>query len=450
MFEVLARFFVTAAILATPLAASSGPDEPAVQEQDPASSEAVEAEDSFSTEPGAEAPAPYSERITVTATHWPTDIKDTPGAVSVIGRERIEELGMKDVSDLLKFEPGVYVASDLTRLGLGGFNIRGIGENRVLTQIDGVRTAEQFDFGPLAVPRYGVDLELLESVEIIRSAGSALYGSDALGGVVSFRTRTPGSYLSEVEGNLYLGLRTAYDGRNDETSESVAFAVGRGRWQGSLQISRRDGVETDNQGRVASQDSTRTRPNPMDREATGALAKLVHAPSARAMLELTAEWYGTDTETAVLSGQGATPAGLVLDYDARDTNDRLRVSAEQWLVPERGILFGRLLWRVYASRDDTRQLTRLIFDRGEEGLSEQNGLLDFEQDMIGAELRLQKEFSAGASHRLTYGVDGFEQRFAIVRDRTEMFVATGEPVPTNLEFPTSYFPDSRVRSEEHV
>ena len=79
---------------------------------------------------------------------------------------------------------GVDVEGDPTRLGTSGFTIcgiggRGIGGKRVLTEIDGVPTAEHFDFGPFSIFQLDLDVDTLESVEIVRSAGSALYSSDA-------------------------------------------------------------------------------------------------------------------------------------------------------------------------------------------------------------------------------------------------------------------------------
>ncbi len=86
--------------------------------------------------------------------------------------------------------------SNLTRVGLNGVNIRGIGGNRGMTQVDGVDTSEQFDFGPFNDHQFTLNLDTLKSAEIVRSAGSALYGSDALGGVVSLFTKDPLDYMA--------------------------------------------------------------------------------------------------------------------------------------------------------------------------------------------------------------------------------------------------------------
>ncbi|MGQ2932221.1 MAG: TonB-dependent receptor plug domain-containing protein, partial [Sphingopyxis sp.] len=92
-----------------------------------------------------------------------------------------------DIKDLVRFEPGVSVRRQPARFGaaLGStgragnedFTIRGIGGNRVLIQVDGVRVPMGFSFGAQSVGRGdSVDIGLVKSVEILRGPASALYG----------------------------------------------------------------------------------------------------------------------------------------------------------------------------------------------------------------------------------------------------------------------------------
>ena len=166
--------------------AQTSPSQPATTAQDP-----QEARPDPAAPPPDKAPQFFND-VTVTATMSPAVVKDVPGTVSVIDAEAIARGLIENTADLVKFEPGVYIESNLTRIGLNGFNIRGIGGNRVMTQIDGIETTEQFDFGPFNVHQFGLDLDTLKSAEIVRSAGSSMYGSDALGGVVSFFTKADG------------------------------------------------------------------------------------------------------------------------------------------------------------------------------------------------------------------------------------------------------------------
>lgn len=383
-----------------------------------------------------EAPT-FLDSVTVTASRSPRAVKDTAGSVSVIDAQEIAELGMTDLQDLVKWQPGIYVENEASRLGLGGFNVRGIGENRVLTRIDGVPAAERFDFGPLAATQYAIDLDLLETVEIVRSAGSSLYGSDALGGVVSLATRDPASYLAD--GSPFAELKAGYDGRDSEVSETLTFAAGGPRWQGSLVASRRDGEEIDNRGTVDVAGDLRTRPNPQDRASTGVLGKLSRTGDGGAF-KAAVEWFDAETETRVLNGQG--PA--VEDFDARDAQDRVRLSLEHLVTAASGA-FDTVFWRAFAQRSATEQRTdeqRV----GTAGPFRRDGLLTFDQDTLGGELQLQKRLvSGGAEHLLTYGLSVTEDAFDQLRDRVDVSLATGEELPSFLFYPTKYFPASTVR-----
>ena len=72
-------------------------------------------------------PLTYLDSVTVSATLNPSPLRDTPGVVSVISAGTIQDQLMENIGDLVKYEPGVYVENNITRLGLNGFNVRGVG-----------------------------------------------------------------------------------------------------------------------------------------------------------------------------------------------------------------------------------------------------------------------------------------------------------------------------------
>ena len=203
------------------------------------------ARDPAVAEPDAETPRDESptflDSVTISANVRPAAVRDTPGVVSVIDSETIQERMIEDFSDLVKYEPGVYVENSVTRLGLNGFNIRGIGGNRVMTMVDGVQTSEQFDFGPFNVHQAGLDVDVLKTVEIVRSANSALYGSDALGGVVSLFTKDPADYLQDQR--FYTGAKTTWDSRAGDLGVNLTLAGGNERVQASVFTSLNRGRE---------------------------------------------------------------------------------------------------------------------------------------------------------------------------------------------------------------
>ncbi|HAJ04395.1 MAG TPA: TonB-dependent hemoglobin/transferrin/lactoferrin family receptor, partial [Brevundimonas sp.] len=90
------------------------------------------------------------------------------------------------------------------------FVIRGIGGNRVLIQVDGIRSPQGFTFGAQEAGRGGyTDVSLVKSVEILRGPASALYGSDGVAGAVSFTTKDPVDMLGASR-NWTARARVAY------------------------------------------------------------------------------------------------------------------------------------------------------------------------------------------------------------------------------------------------
>ena len=392
-------------------------------------------------------PLTFLDSVTVSATLRPAPVRETPGMVSVIDSETIEERLTQNFADLVKFEPGVYVENNVTRLGLNGFNIRGIGGNRVMTQVDGVQTSEQFDFGPFNIHQAGLDVDALKTVEIVRSANSALYGSDALGGVVSLFTKDPSDYMGGSP--FHVGAKTTWDGRSDGLSGNLSLAGGTDRLQGSLFASAQRGNEIRNKGTVETADDTRTAPNPQSLVGTQLLAKLVFTPSPGNVLRTTAEVYDTRVETEWFSDRGLLDFGrfqfVTADSDAVDTQERRRISVDHTLV-DHGL--DQFSWRLYGQFNDTSQVIdreRMTFGFGPPLPSLRHGTLDYEQVGYGGSLQGQQWLgdpdggillTAGAAYRNDY--------FDILRDRTETHAITGAPVPTSLIFPTKYFPESTV------
>ena len=429
-------------VLYGPATADAQQDDPA-----PATADQSEAEPQTGSAAPTDDPLTFLDSVTVSATLRPAPVRETPGMVSVIDSQTIEERLVRDFADLVKYEPGVYVENNVTRLGLNGFNIRGIGGNRVMTQVDGVQTSEQFDFGPFNVHQVGLDVDALKTVEIVRSANSALYGSDALGGVVSLFTKDPADYLGNRQ--YHLGAKTTWDGRSDAISGNLALAAGTERVQGSLFASVHRGNEIGNKGTVETADDTRTAPNPQDIEGTQLLAKLVVTPSPGNTLRTTAEVYDTRVETEWLSDRGLLDFGafryLTADSDALDTQERRRISIDHTLV-DRGL--DQFSWRLYGQFNDTSQVIdreRMTFGFGPPFPSARHGTLDFEQ--VGYGTSLQGQQWLGDPERgvlITAGAGYKSDYFDILRDRAETHGTTGEPVPTSLIFPTKYFPESTV------
>jgi hemoglobin/transferrin/lactoferrin receptor protein len=134
------------------------------------------------TEPRPQAATPL-DAVTATATRTPTVAGDAAVPVTVVGREEIERRDARSVLDLIRDIPGVE-SSGVPRTTAMQPVIRGLGDERIVLRTDGARN--NFNAGHRG--RTFVDPELLRRVEVLRGPGSSLYGSGALGGVISLRT----------------------------------------------------------------------------------------------------------------------------------------------------------------------------------------------------------------------------------------------------------------------
>ncbi|MEO8277656.1 MAG: TonB-dependent hemoglobin/transferrin/lactoferrin family receptor [Thermoanaerobaculia bacterium] len=404
----------------------------------------------------------FLDAITVTATSTPQSIEDTAGSVGVISQQQIEETQAADVRDLLLFEPGVYAEGSPARLGLGGFNIRGIGGNRVQTRVDGVPVAEQFAFGPLAIQRSSIDVDALQSVEILRSAGSSLYGSDALGGVVSLMTRDPGDYLN---GNTsYAGGRLGYNGAAKQSVGAATVAGSAGRWSGSLAATYRDGDATGNQGENDSTTSLRTTPNPLDRQSTEIFGKVLFDVSDSWRLRLGAESFSTRSSGEVFTSRtlqdlgSAFGPGVIFqiateDFDAEDKSDRRRFSLDSYTTftaPFLNSLVARGYFYDTRTDQDVVELVRTTMGGGPFGplrssAASRDGLFRFDQDGFGAELQGKAAADTGSTkHLFTYGASVDHTNFDQLRNRIDTNPVTGAVLTSTFAFPTKYFPESDV------
>jgi outer membrane cobalamin receptor len=129
------------------------------------------------------------EPVVVSATRIPTPLLETPLSATVITREEIDARRPASTVDLLRQIPGLHIDQPGGRGSVSSVYIRGSDPNFALVLIDGVKVNDptnnrggSFDFSSL-------DPGSIERVEVIRGPLSAIYGSDAMGGVINIVTR---------------------------------------------------------------------------------------------------------------------------------------------------------------------------------------------------------------------------------------------------------------------
>ena len=128
---------------------------------------------------------------------------EVAAAVSVITRQEIRSFGWRSLSEALTSLPGVYSTYDrqYTFLGVRGLGLPGDTTARVLITVNGMRINDPVYDGGTVGLEFPLDMDLVERIEFIAGPGGAVYGQNAMFGVVNVITRT-GSDLNGTELNL--------------------------------------------------------------------------------------------------------------------------------------------------------------------------------------------------------------------------------------------------------
>ncbi|WP_036772576.1 ligand-gated channel protein [Photorhabdus australis] len=130
--------------------------------------------------------------IVTTASGFQQKIEDAPASISVVSREQLETKAYRDVTDALKDVPGVVVTGGGSSSDI---SIRGMASKYTMMLIDGkrvdTRNTRPNSDGSGIEQGWLPPLAAIERIEVVRGPMSALYGSDAMGGVINIITRKP-------------------------------------------------------------------------------------------------------------------------------------------------------------------------------------------------------------------------------------------------------------------
>jgi hemoglobin/transferrin/lactoferrin receptor protein len=372
------------------------------------------------------------QNVTVSATRNEAATDEVPSSVSVRSREQLDRQNVNDIKDLVRDEPGVSVGGTGHSSGITGYNIRGIDGNRILTQIDGVAVPDAYAFGPYANTRRNyVDPEILKRVEILRGPASALYGSNAIGGTVSYFTLDPEDILRDGK-DFGARLKAGYSSADRSWLSSTTVAGRQGDLAGLLHYSRRNGEETETRGNVGGNGTSRSEANPEDNDAYNILAKLAYDYGDGNQLKLGYEHYRSRLDGDIRSAPTAIfgfPTSAYLVRNIVDEIERERYSLENRLtlnMPWADSWSTRLSYqnagtdqRTYQPNSGTSRYRKTTYQ-------EQNWALDNQFD---------KQFAIGATeHQLTYGLS------------YEHSDVTGLRTGTNNSLYASDFPDPTIQS----
>ncbi|MEN5035774.1 TonB-dependent receptor [Pseudomonas sp. TWI929] len=398
------------------------------------------------------------QQVTVSATRSAQDVSQVPSTVSVQTREQLDRQNVNNIQDLVRYEPGVSVAGTGQRSGLNGYNIRGIDGERILTQVDGVSIPDSFFYGPYAqTQRNYVDPEIVKRVEILRGPASVLYGSNAIGGAVSYFTLDPDDIIKPGK-DVGARLKTGYSSADESWLTSATVAGRQGDFDGLLHLSQRNGHETETHGSHSGDGLSRTEANPMDVRTTNVLAKLGWNYADDARLGFTYERYKDDRDQNILSAVGGpfiNGTNAMGFYKARNGNDtitreRFGINHEFGLE---SLVADHVKWSLNYQIAKTDQHTEEIYAPiTRQVLRTRDTTYKDRQWVFDAQL--DKAFSIGATdHLLTYGTTLKHEKVTGSRSGTGTCLAVGVGCsaagadrPADGQALVSDFPDPTVNT----
>src|SRR5450830_405141 len=399
------------------------------------------------------------EQVTISATRQEQDVNSVPNTVTVKDRQQLDRQNVNTIKQLVHDEPGVSVGGTGQRGGgISNYNIRGIDGDRILTQVDGVEIPDSFFNGPYAnTQRNYVDPEIIKRVEILRGPASVLYGSNAIGGAVSYYTLDPDDIIKPGQ-DVGARLKTGYSSADESWLTSATVA---GRVQdvdGLLHLSQRNGHETEAYDGNNATGLARTGANPEEARTTNVLAKLGWNYGDDNRLGLTYEKYKDDRDVNLKNAVGGPFVGglgfnLYRDRRGNDTITRERFGLENSFALE-SVMADRIKTSLNYQIAKTDQTTAEIYQAGRRVLRTRDTLYEEKQWVFDAQL--DKAFSLGETdHQVTYGTTLKQQKVTGSREGAATCLAVGagctaigapSPTASDSVTKTSDFPDPTINT----
>lgn len=387
------------------------------------------------------------EEVVVSASRLPRTIEKIAGTVTLISANEIEKQLMNDLSDLTRFQPGLSMDT-ASRGGNEGFNIRGIGGNRVLTVIDGIRSSDIYAAGPSSYGKDSFEVDDFKSVEIIRGPAAVLYGADALGGAVLIQTKGPGDYTGGHEGNFF-ALRGSAASADEQYKGGFTAGVQRESFSFMTQYTSRQFQDPDVKGPGAL--------NPTDGNSDALLLKASFDISPSQQLTLTVDEYRESNSINLISDLSSS----VADSQGQDETSRSRVGiAYSW--EGNTVLFDGFNGFAQQQQTQASQQTdqlRLSFSflnprqrstfAGTDAIRATD--LQFNQSTRAVGLNFTKSFSGqNQTHTVAYGANFDETETQRPRNRCDTEITSNAvtcrispfPFAPTENFPNKTFPDS--------
>ena len=408
------------------------------------------------TSVGSGAATAQLDAVVVSGARAEREVGDVPQRIDVLQGTALDPTQAQDIRELVRDLPNVEVRRAPQRFGavLGatgrdgnaGFNIRGMQGNRVLLTVDGVRMPRELVAGVLGSAAFGRDyfeMGLIERVELVRGATSALYGSDGLGGMVAMFTLRPESLLQPGQ---TLGGRLTLRADTEDDSSGIGLTLAglaspQWQWLGSVHTGRAGAI--DNQGSNQATNNTRTTPNPQRDRNHALLGTLVFTPGAGQRHSFSAEYVEKSNHIDVLSARGTNPAtpGATRYLQGAMDSSRTRLSWDGQF-PLRAAWADNLRAHLALQQAEKRELaseqrTATVANPATFRVRDVSYWEDIWQASLQAERR--RELGHGWAQQLVYGVE---------LTRTDMEnLSTGVAPAAGETFPLQRFPATRETTQ---
>ena len=286
----------------------------------------------------------------------------------------------------------------------GGINIRGLGDDRVLTTVDGIEIPYMLDVARGADGGVNsFDFNALSSVDIVRGADSSRAGSGALGGAFVLRTLEPEDLIAP--GSTWGGVfKFGYNGDDRSIGGSAAVAKRIDNTAVLFEGGYTHGHELENNGDVGGYSTKRTEADPADYNQRSGLFKIRQYTDI-GTFGITAEHFNKDKTIDAMHSQSLTGNLRPGNYDTSDNTERNRVSLDYKYEAESADSLLDTANAVFYWQNVLREeglngyrYTSVIGD-----YSRRN---EIENRSIGFNGNASKSFDTGSlQHKVTFGLD---------------------------------------------
>ncbi|MEM8846236.1 MAG: TonB-dependent receptor [Bacteroidota bacterium] len=153
------------------------------------------------------------DEVIVTATRTVRQLSSLPLPVTLVSKKQIQRSGVTRLDEILEEQTGIVLTPDATIGGGEGVQIQGIASDYILVLIDGVPVVGRSS-GNLDLSRFAIGN--IKQIEVVKGPSSALFGSEALGGVINIITEKPNT--SKISGQV---THRAASFNNQNTTVSI-------------------------------------------------------------------------------------------------------------------------------------------------------------------------------------------------------------------------------------